>query len=169
MARVAAVKLVGRDAEFALLEQSAEQADGGLFSIALVQGEAGIGKSRLVAEWAKTARGRGRLVIIGRCVEVGGDALPHAPVAGMLRDLARQLGVHRVRELAGGEWPVLTVLVPELGDSEGAVSSVSQLRLFDAVAQVLRGLTADGLVVVVLEDMHWSDTSSQGLNGCCWC
>lgn len=58
----------------------------------LVQGEAGIGKSRLVAEWAGAARDGGALVAVGRWVEVARTALPLAPVAGVLRDLFRSRG-----------------------------------------------------------------------------
>ena len=107
MSRPVAATLVGRDLESAMLVEAASRADGGESTIVLVQGEAGIGKTRLVSALAQSARDGGALVAVGRCVEVEGAALPLAPVAGVLRDLARQLGGQAVQEAASGQWPAL--------------------------------------------------------------
>ncbi len=165
VAHTAGPTLVGRESAWARLAESAGQAADGVPTVAVVQGEAGIGKSRLVSDWSADARDTGSLVAFGRCVEFEGAALPLAPVAGVLRDLARQLGPASLAGLAGPEWAVLTGLVPELGSATSLAAASSQRRLFDAVAGLLRRLAADQPVVVIVEDVHWSDPSTRDLVG----
>ena len=76
----------------------------------LIGGEAGVGKSRLVNEFAERSRQAGARVLAGGCLELGADGLPFAPFTSVLRELVRDLGADGVAGLlpAGarpGNWP----------------------------------------------------------------
>ena len=163
MSRPVAATLVGRALERALLVEAANRADGGEPTIVLVQGEAGIGKTRLVSAWAQTMRDCGAVVAVGRCVEVEGAALPMAPIAGALRDLARQLGGQAIQDAAAGLWPVVAELVPDLAESTDSLRRVTHAETFDAIAALTRRLCAGRLLVLVVEDLHWSGTLTRDL------
>jgi predicted ATPase len=84
----------------------------------LIGGEAGVGKSRLIAEFTTSARRSGARVLMGECLELGADGLPFGPFTAMLRDLVRELGASQVTGLlpgGGRAMRELTRLLPELG------------------------------------------------------
>jgi predicted ATPase len=89
--RAATPAFVGRAAELAALVDAYGQAAGGRGTTALLGGEAGVGKSRLVAEMAAQARRRGARVLVGQCLDLESGGLPYAPVVDILRTLARDL------------------------------------------------------------------------------
>ncbi|HWB35640.1 MAG TPA: AAA family ATPase, partial [Rugosimonospora sp.] len=70
---------VGRRGELDRFRSLVEQAVAGTSAVALVAGEAGVGKSRLVDEVARLATGRGVRVLVGGCVDLGGNGIPLAP------------------------------------------------------------------------------------------
>src|SRR3954467_5808520 len=76
--------MIGREAQLVLLADLLTQASGGQSRIALVAGEAGIGKSRLVAEVTAIGARHGALIVQGRCFEQG-RLLPYAPLIDLLR------------------------------------------------------------------------------------
>ena len=78
---------VGRAAELAQLCMALEDACAGHGATVLVTGDAGIGKTRLVAELAKRASATGALVLTGRCLDLVGSGLPYLPFAEALRGL----------------------------------------------------------------------------------
>ena len=88
---------VGRDAELEFLERALDVAVGGATGTVLVGAESGVGKSRLISQFAAKARDRA-LVLAGGCVEVG-TALPYAPVTALLRMLVRSRGAGEVAAL----------------------------------------------------------------------
>jgi tetratricopeptide (TPR) repeat protein len=161
--RVASPTLVGRIEELELLEAARGRAADGEPAVVLVGGEAGVGKTRLVAEL--TARGADRMrVLYGGCVPVGGDGLPYAPIVEALRPLPDELGVDTVRELAGPSWPELARLLPSLGAPEsGPPGAAAQVRLFELLLGLLVRLSAQMPVALVIEDLHWSDQSTRDL------
>ncbi|MEU6804145.1 helix-turn-helix transcriptional regulator [Streptomyces neyagawaensis] len=129
----------------------------------LLCGEAGVGKTRLVEEFAIEAARGGAVVALGGCVEIGADGLPYAPFSTALRALHRRLPAELIAAAAGQE-PELARLLPELGetpptrhDEEGTA------RLFELTARLLERLAADRTVVLVLEDLHWADASTRHL------
>lgn len=81
--------LVGRRDELALVLAAVARAAAGDCGVMLVGGEAGVGKSRLVAEAARQAAESGVRVVTGACVEGGGEGMPFAPIVDVLRGLAR--------------------------------------------------------------------------------
>ena len=131
----------------------------------MVGGEAGVGKSRLVREFAERSRGAGARVLMGGCLELGADGLPFAPFISVLRGLVRDLGAAGVAGLLpGGSARELARLLPEFGEPAGPNDGAeARARLFEQVLLLLERLADPGPVVLVVEDMHWADRSSRDL------
>lgn len=153
---------VGRGFELRALASALADAAERQATAVLVGGEAGVGKSRLIQEFAGEAELSGARVILGQSVELGGDGLPFAPIAGALRDLSGQLGLHRLIELAGPGGSILPTLLPELGESSGTQAD-GRGRLFEVVTVLLERASADRPLVFVVEDLHWADASTRDL------
>ncbi|MFD8793388.1 helix-turn-helix transcriptional regulator [Streptomyces vinaceus] len=129
----------------------------------LVGGEAGVGKTRLTEEFVHEAARRGAVVAVGGCVEIGAEGLPFAPFSTALRTLHRLLPGELAAAAAGQEDELARIL-PELGDTpRGPHDEESTARLFELTARMLERLAADRTVVLVLEDLHWADTSTRHL------
>ena len=109
--------LVGRSGQLSALDTALAEAGRGSPSTVIVGGEAGVGKSRLVSEFAGRSRGTGARVLVGGCLELGADGLPFAPFTAVLRGLVRDLGAAAVAELLpGGAARELARLLPEFGE-----------------------------------------------------
>ena len=162
--RVSSPVLVGRSRQLYVLD-SALAAVRGSPSAVVVGGEAGVGKSRLVREFADRSRGAGARVLMGGCLELGADGLPFAPFTAVLRELVRDLGAAGVAELLpGGSARELARLLPEFGEPVvPADAGEARARLFEQVLLLLERLVEAGPVVLVIEDMHWADHSSRDL------
>ncbi|MGW0820820.1 helix-turn-helix transcriptional regulator [Streptomyces sp. NPDC002845] len=129
----------------------------------LLGGEAGVGKTRLIEEFAAAAAREGAVVALGGCVEIGADGLPFAPFSTALRALRRQLP-DEVSAAAAGQEEELARLLPELGEtSRGRHDEEGTARLFELTARLLERVAADRTVVVALEDLHWADASTRHL------
>jgi tetratricopeptide (TPR) repeat protein len=128
---------VGRVEELGRLERALLAAAAGSGATVLVAGEAGIGKTRLTAELATRARAAGFEILLGRCLDLVGSELPYQPFVEALRPLRDG---RAERESAG-----------------------SQLRVFEDTLALLTGLAAAAPVLLVLEDLHWADTSTLDL------
>ncbi|WP_170298426.1 helix-turn-helix transcriptional regulator [Agromyces allii] len=114
--------MIGRDADLArLLERLDEVRSGSPFTV-IIGGEAGIGKTRLVREFALSLDGEVRFVV-GQCVDLGSVAAPYAPVKAALRALVADVGAERVLDVVGPGRGALTALLPELAASAGSDSS----------------------------------------------
>ncbi len=163
MARPRTASLVGRDAELGRLLEAVTTARQGHLSVVLVEGEAGIGKSRLVADAIDTARVPGDLLMTGHGIPLIGDELPFGVITDALRDLVRRHGVDTIRDAVGDPHSALGALVPGLFDA--AAGSSDRAHVFDACAGLLGRLSEDHLVWLWLEDLHWVDTSSRDLLG----
>src|SRR6516225_535982 len=110
--RVSAGRMVGRDDEIGRLLRLLDDAEAGRSVAALVSGDAGVGKSRLVAEASQLAEGRGFTVLSGQCAELG-DSVPYLPLADALRGAAQSTGVRD----ALSSRPALRQLLPEGGEA----------------------------------------------------
>ena len=93
MPRVSSPVFVGRAAEIGRLTDALEHARGYRPAARLIAGEAGIGKTRLVSEFAGKARAAGAQVLLGGCLQLGETGLPYAPFVGALRPLLREWDV----------------------------------------------------------------------------
>ncbi|MEV0413347.1 AAA family ATPase [Streptomyces sp. NPDC050448] len=154
---------VGRADELAVLTDALARAAGQEPQAMLIGGEAGVGKTRLTEEFLCEAARRGAVVAVGGCVEIGAEGLPFAPFSTALRTLHRQLPGELAAAAAGQEDELARIL-PELGDTpRGPHDEESTARLFELTARMLERLAADRTVVLVLEDLHWADTSTRHL------
>lgn len=160
------VDLVGRRQELAELAQALGLDGGDQGFTVLLSGDAGIGKTRLLRALADTARAQGRLVVTGHCLDLGENALPYLPVTEIVSRLTDALpGV--VAE-AAARHPALLRLEPGrrvLGGEEGdAVDrGLDRGALFAAVRELLERVAAATPLLVVVEDLHWADSSTRDL------
>jgi DNA-binding NarL/FixJ family response regulator/tetratricopeptide (TPR) repeat protein len=167
-ARVSSPVLIGRVDELERLRAAMRRAVDGRSSAVLLAGEAGVGKTRLVAELAALARADGAEVLQGGCILLGEGALPYAPVIEALRGLVRRTPVEDLEAIFGRGRVELARLVPDLGPvtddgSTGLSIDSGQGRLFELLLGVLHRLAARAPVVFVVEDLHWSDRSTRDL------
>ncbi len=159
--RMPAGRMVGRDDELGRLLTLLDDAEAGRSVAALVSGDAGVGKSRLVSEVTRLAEGRGFTVLSGQCAELG-DSVPYLPLADALRGAAECTGVRD----ALSSRPALGRLLPEGGDGQRADedrSGLARQQMFGGVLGLLTELAAAAPVLLVLEDLHWADTSTRDL------
>jgi DNA-binding CsgD family transcriptional regulator/tetratricopeptide (TPR) repeat protein len=156
--------LIGRGTELARLNTALSNALDGKPAMVFMGGEAGVGKTRLLRELSLAAQKAGARVVAGACVDLGD--LPYAPLVDALRSLVRDIGLDRLRQLAGSGFASLTRLAPFLGDfiaEPGDVDAPEQharSRLFEAVLHLFGQLSAETPVLVIIEDLHWADRST---------
>jgi tetratricopeptide (TPR) repeat protein len=162
--------LVGREPDLARLDERLESALSGHGRLLVMIGEAGIGKSRLVAELLATAMQQQGRVLIGRCYETE-RILPFAPWVDALRTGQVLEERDLLDTLAPGWRAELARLLPELrsqgkpavfaSDREpGGRGGDDARHLFDAITELLKRLARRQPLVVVLEDLHWADEMS---------
>ncbi len=159
-------ELVGRRAEIDRLTELLERAAAGQPVVALVSGDAGVGKTRLVTELATLAAARGFSVLSGRCADVGGS-VPYLPVADALRNATTGPAVPVAVARALSTRPILGRLLPDQqGDAEeedAELTGMAQQRLFGAFLGMLAELSGHCPLLLVLEDLHWADRSTRDL------
>lgn len=162
--------MIGRDADLQWLRGLLDAVRAGTPATAVVGGEAGIGKSRLLGEFTSSLGPDVRLVR-GQCVDLGDVAAPYAPVKGALRQLVAQVGAERVLEAVGPGRAALVALLPELAASDASTTGEIVItpggagsgQLHEAVAVLLETLSRDEPIVLVIEDLHWVDAASLSL------
>jgi DNA-binding SARP family transcriptional activator len=148
---------VGRETERARLYEAWQAAGAARGQTVVLTGEAGIGKSRLVAELAAAAAGDGGGVLAGRAYEAE-QVLPFGPWVDAIREsggLAE--AADRLPDGLKGE---LGRLFPHLGAAGPAQGVEHVVRLFDAVTELLKAVAAARPTLLVLEDLHWADDLS---------
>jgi DNA-binding CsgD family transcriptional regulator/tetratricopeptide (TPR) repeat protein len=148
---------VGRAAELEVLGHAVAAARAATPSVALIGGEAGMGKSTLVSETARRTSSR---LLVGRCLQLGGEVVPLGPLVDLLRHLHRAApdalaateGLERFAPWlpAGGDWPPATARP----SAEG---------VFAPVLELLGRLADDDAAIVVFEDLHWADHTTWDL------
>ncbi|HUE77489.1 MAG TPA: AAA family ATPase [Longimicrobiales bacterium] len=158
---------VGRAREFKALSARWDRVRAGRHQLVLVEGEPGIGKTRLAREFADWARLLGATVLMGRAYEVEARSIPYAALARAFRSALDAPGLAAVdaRSLAD-----LRLIVPEIGDRFGGVppapephSDLGRLRLLDAAATLIDNLAYEAPVVFVLDDLPWVDDSTAAI------
>ncbi|MDQ1487074.1 MAG: hypothetical protein QOJ62_2767, partial [Actinomycetota bacterium] len=154
---------VGRAQELAALERAMQAGAEGQPIFALIGGEAGVGKTRLVEELSARATDAGFLVLVGHCLELGADGLPLAPLVDALRALARARSRDELLELLGPARRGLARLLPELDPEAAADAREADGRaaqLLELVLGLVNRLSAERPLMLVLEDLHWADQST---------
>lgn len=157
---------VGRREEIRQLDATLTAVQAGAGRCVLVSGEAGIGKSRLLAEIRDRAAGIGFTPLAGRCFEQD-RSFPYAPLIDVLRPFLAQGAVADRLDALGPLAPELVKLLPELETLGLAMqpappleSEVEQRRLFEALTSLFLHQAQAGPVLLIVEDLHWSDQAS---------
>lgn len=151
-------QMVGRDAELARMRDLFDVAAGGAPATVLIEGEAGIGKSRLLREFGAEVAQRAD-VHVGWCLDLGSARTPYGPLTGILRSLVELLGVDQARDAVGVGAEALGMLLPELAAAP-AGDTPSPERLRDAIAALIEAAAVRAPQVLVIEDVHWADDST---------
>ncbi len=165
-ARASATELAGRDAELEALRDALAESLAGRCRLVLVAGEPGVGKTALVDALVEgEARRHGALVARGQSLDQRGAGEPYLPLLDALGGLARE-GGESVLELLSRHAPSwleqMPWLVPagELDDLRRRAAGSSGQRMLRELAELVTRLAEDRPLVLVLEDLHWSDPST---------
>jgi predicted ATPase len=159
---LSASRLVGREAEWSRLREWYAAVRKGTRRIAFVAGEAGIGKTSLVEAFASEIAAReDALVGHGQCVEHYGAGEAYLPILEALGRLGRDATVPIARILRDHA-PSWLAHLPSLrsGEQLEVLAPVTPARMLRELADALEILTAREPLILVLEDLHWSDTAT---------
>ena len=160
--------VVGRDQALSRMRSWLEKTLGGERQIVFVTGEAGIGKTALVDTFARSiVSDRNIRIGRGQCLEQYGTSEAYLPVLEAMGRLARE--ETRVVDVLRAHAPMWLVQMPSLlsaSDREvlsREVSGATRERMLREMGEALEALTADLPLVLILEDLHWSDYSTLDL------
>ncbi|MDA1257565.1 MAG: AAA family ATPase [Chloroflexi bacterium] len=158
---------VGRQQEMDQLKAALEEVLGGRGRLIALSGEPGIGKTRTAEELATYAGLRGARVMWGRCYETGGQP-PYWPWVQAIRSYVREIDPDELRRQMGSSASVVAEIVtdvkerlpdvpppPQLDDPDSA-----RFRLFDSMTSFLKTASQTRPLVLILDDLHWSDGPS---------
>jgi predicted ATPase len=166
-ARVTSPALVGRRDELGVLGGVLDRAAAGEFAVAVIGGEAGIGKTRLSMQAGQRARRQGFTVLIGGCLDIGESTVPYAPLLEALRQLWAEFDSDALTEVLGPASAELGSLLPELGPPMAAGAAPGAGRVFELLRGVLHRLAQRQPVLLIIEDLHWADHGTRTCCGTC--
>jgi DNA-binding CsgD family transcriptional regulator len=153
--------LVGRTDQLAQLDAAMVAAGSGRPAVILIEGEAGVGKTRLMTEWLERARMSGAMPALGVCVALHEGLLPYGPIAQVLRALGRGLGRARLRLLAADAPPELAALLPaDCRPDREPVGPAPPGRLFESLLDMLDAASAEQPLAICLDDIHSADPAT---------
>jgi DNA-binding NarL/FixJ family response regulator len=159
--------LVGRRAELDRLEGVLEHAATGDAGVVLVEGEAGVGKTRLLAELREVATERGMRTLVGHCLDLGAAPPPYLPFSEAFGRLAGTEPELADEMLAA--FPAVARLLPGRARGtavvDGREDRVDRGELFEAVLGALAWLAEHEPVLLIVEDLHWADQATRDLLG----
>jgi DNA-binding winged helix-turn-helix (wHTH) protein/tetratricopeptide (TPR) repeat protein len=162
--------LVGRDAELARLHEHLTQVAAGERHFVFVTGEAGIGKTRVVdAFLAQVAETGAADIARGLCIEYHGSGEPYLPVLDAIGRLCRGTRAHHTLAVLGQYAPTWLVEMPGIASPKAPEAPQPLLlgatrdRMLREMANALEAMAADLPLVLVLEDLHWSDHATLDL------
>ncbi|MFW6068531.1 MAG: AAA family ATPase [Chloroflexota bacterium] len=160
-AHFSTLPLVGRAQEHQALAKAFRQAQSGQTGLVIVEGEAGIGKTRLASEFLDWAGAAGAQTLAGRAYETGGR-LPYQPLVSALQ-------AAEIPDLSPIWLAELSRLLPTIRDRYPdlpppvAEEQAAPTRLFEAVTRMGAALAARGPLVLMLDDVQWADAASRDL------
>ena len=155
--------LVGRRCELDELRTLWRRARGGRTIVAVVTGEAGIGKSRLVAQFATEVHREGGRVLLGSCFEDLQN--PYQPFADAISAGFEGMSPDEVRRELAGDVRALGRLVPiflaETGTIDVVDAATERADVLAGIARHLVRTAQTGNVLLVLEDLHWASATTR--------
>lgn len=158
--------LVGRDVQRLELQELVDTARQAHGQTVLLAGDAGIGKTRLVALVKTLAAGHGFTVVHGSCFE-SDQGLPYAPLLDLFRNVSAGQSPESLTATFGATLPHLVKILPELGSARPAIEPAAPLepeqekrQTFDAIVKWLTAQTDRAPVLLILEDLHWCDDTT---------
>jgi len=158
--------LIRRDDELGVLEDALLAARRGESRFVVLAGEAGIGKTRLSRELAREARDLGCAVLVGGATDAE-VSLPYLPFVEAIGNYLDEQDIDRLREVLGPALGELGQLFPTLGGDRSPEPSPdpnqAKLRLYEAIVSLLALPARDRSLLLVIEDVHWADTSTREL------
>ena len=159
--------IVGRQGEVDTLASWFQRAAQGARQFVLVSGPAGVGKTTVVERWlARLAAGRGVRIAWGQCAEHYGEGEPYLPLLEALGQLSRRPDHRDVLDVVRRYAPMWLVQLPglvpepELERLQRQLQGATAARMLRELAEVLDVLSAETPLVLVLEDLQWSDRST---------
>lgn len=160
--------LVGRAEPLGVLTGAVDQALAGVAGAVVLSGDAGVGKTRLLAELLAEAERRGVTTVVGHCLDFGETALPFLPFTELFGRLAEERP--EAVEVVVANHPDVQRLLPAHRRSAGATAPVADERvdrvaLFEAVTAAFGELAQANPLLLVVEDAHWADESTRDLVG----
>jgi len=163
------VPLVDRTEEMNVLKEAVYRAVHGEGGLVFVHGEAGIGKTRLVRELGAYARSRGVQVLYGRCPALFrmDGVPPYILWKEVIKDYLETCTPEQLHRVIGYYPAEVAKLVPEISQTLRSIPQSfpispeqEQNRLFEAVSQFITNISRETPLLVVLDDLQWTDPSS---------
>jgi DNA-binding CsgD family transcriptional regulator len=165
-------RFIGRATELGRLDAALARAATGAPAIEIVAGEAGVGKSAVVAAFLEHARAAGASTIIGHCLDRGSGGYPFAPFVEIFRTLISDAEPARLPALLGPARGEFGRLLPELAGRIGVgpppapipgAGPPATVHLFELILGTVERLTTQQLMVIVIENLQWADDASRDL------
>jgi tetratricopeptide (TPR) repeat protein len=156
--------LVGRDRESALLHEWWASVGKGESGLLLVEGDPGIGKTRLVGELARAVEREGALVLWGRCDE--DPVAPFQPFAEALGRYFHAMSADRISRMPNWQLAELSRLVLRLREfatpfeGDAGDTETKRFRFFEAVTETLIEISGNGSILLVVDDLHFADQAT---------
>ena len=163
------IQLIDRAEEMNLLREAVDRAVRGEGGLVFLYGEAGIGKTRLARELRAYARLRGVQVLYGRCPALFRmDGVPPYTIwSEVIKDYLENSSPEQLYRVVGFYPAEIVKLVPELGQRLRTIPQSFQIspeheqnRFFEAVSQLVINISRETPLLVVLDDLQWTDSSS---------
>ena len=163
------IQLIDRDEEMQVLREAADRAASGQGAVVFLYGEAGIGKTRLARELGAYARSRGMQVLSGRCPALFrmDGVPPYVLWEEVIKDYLETCTPEQLFRVIGSYPIEVSKLVPELKQklrtfpqSFPLSPEHSRDRLFEAVSQFVTNVSKETPLLVILDDLQWTDQSS---------
>ncbi|HEX3641524.1 MAG TPA: AAA family ATPase, partial [Ktedonobacteraceae bacterium] len=167
--RILQSALVGRADEIKKLQQAYTSIREGQQRVLFVNGEAGIGKTRLAREFSSWMEEQGATVLWGNCYEMSG-ALPYQPIIDMLTGHIRSSSPDQLRAVLGNSTadlakiiPELRIKLPDLPSLEPLGPEVERRNLYNAIAGYFNAIASERSLLLILDDLQWADTATMQL------
>lgn len=163
------IQLINRTEEMQVLREAADRATSGQGGVVFLYGEAGIGKTRLARELGAYARSKGMLVLSGRCPALFrmDGASPYTLWSEVIRDYFKVCTPEQLYRVIGYYPAEICKLVPELEQKVRVIPKSLPIgpehernRLFEAVSQFITNISKEAPLLVILDDLQWTDQSS---------